>query len=108
MAIVGSCFQGFEEDFEFTSLQFVDPDVLQSGFGLNVLGWSSKFSENCQRISRQILPAFFSLEFFGLVSPRLQPHPKNSHPNLTVNIAGIALQCQIFHAHCLLTGAIMI
>ena len=42
------------------SLMIVDPEVLQSGFGVNsFLFWSGEFSENCLQISQRILPASF-------------------------------------------------
>ena len=52
-----------------------DPEVLLSGFGVNVLIWSGKFQQNCPWISHRILPADFSRDFFGLVSPGFCPPP---------------------------------
>ena len=54
----------------------LDPEVMQSGFGVNFLFWTGGFLEKCRRISRRILMANLFLEFFSLVSPRLQTPQK--------------------------------
>ena len=54
----------------------VGPDVMQSGFGVNVLFWSGEFEENRRRNSQRILMTNFDSEFFGLVFPGFQATPK--------------------------------
>ena len=66
---------------------------MQSGFGVNFLFWPSEFEENCRWISQRNLMANFDSEFFGLVFPGFQAHPKNSRPKFTSRIVGIPLQC---------------
>ena len=65
---------------------------MQSGFGVNFLFWPSEFEENCRWISQRNLMANFDSEFFGLVFPGFQAHPKNSRPKFTSRIVGIPLQ----------------
>ena len=66
--------------------QNVDPEVLQSGFGVNF--WSSEFLENCQRISQQVLMVKCFLRIFGPCFSRVSGppprkiHAQNSRPNL--------------------------
>ena len=64
--------------------EFVVPGVVQSGFRVNFLFWSGKFSENCRRISQRILMANFDSEFFGLVFPGFQATPKKFTPKIHV------------------------
>ena len=65
----------------------VDPEVLQSGCGVNLLIWSGELSENCPQFSQQISPANFS--FFlggGLVSPGLQAlHTSNCRHSFPIS-----------------------
>ena len=66
-------------------MESVEPELLQSGFGLKLLFWSEQFSEN--------------------ISANL---PQNSPPKFTPKIVGISIQFQIFelivlHADFLLT-----
>ena len=59
---------------------FVDPEILQSRFGVNFLFWSGEFSENCPQISQRVRQRISP--FFGLVSPGFRPPPpkkKNFH-----------------------------
>ena len=81
----------------------VDPEVLQSGFGVNLLSWSGEFEENSSQIYQRISSANFFCEFFGLASPGFQPLPppkKNSPPKFTPRFVGIPLQFRFFeHEH---------
>ena len=77
----------------------LDPEVLQSGFGLNSLFWSGEFWENCRRISQRILPANLSRECFGLVSPELQTPPKNHGQKLSAFLSRLTFLNPLFWSH---------
>ena len=70
----------------------VEPEVLQSGFGVKFLFWPGEFWENCRRISQRVLMAIFFCEFFGLVFPGFRAPTKNSRPKFTPRIVGFPLQ----------------
>ena len=66
----------------------LEPEVLQSGFGVKFLFWPSEFYENCQRISQRNLmsrffPRFFRPCFFpGFRAPQ-KIHAQTSRPELS-------------------------
>ena len=77
---------------------YIEPEVLQSGFGVFFLFWPGEFWENCRQISQRILRAKFLREFLGLVFPGFQAlsppkiHAQYSRPKFTPKIVGIPLQ----------------
>ena len=88
---------------------YVGPDVMPSGFGVNLLFWSGEFMENCRRISQRILMANFDSEFFGLVFPGFQAtekiHAQNSRPELSAFLSNFTfLNPKFIHGDFLLTG----
>ena len=84
------------------SVKDVDPNVLQSGFGVIFLFWPGEFNENCRGISQRISMANFDCEFFGLVFPFQAPqkkvHAQNSRPNLSAFLSNFAFSNPNFHA----------
>ena len=67
-------------------MEVLEPEVLQSKFGVNFLFWPGEFSEKW--------PANFDDEFFGLVFTGLQVLQKHSRPKFSPKIVGIPLQFQ--------------
>ena len=55
------------------SRRSIEPEVLQSGFGVNFLFGPGEFYQNCRRISQRILMVNFSVKFS--VFPVLQASP---------------------------------
>ena len=78
----------------------IDPEGLQSGFGLNFVFWSGEFWENCPSISRRILAANFQLVSRGPQAPLSQEiHPRNSRPELLALFSNFrCLKPTFFHA----------
>ena len=95
---------------------FFEPEVLQSGFGVNFIFWHGELWENCRRINfdGEKFAENFPQIFRPCFLPGFQARPKNSHPKFTPRIVGIPLQFHFlepncfFHADFLLTGEINI
>ena len=85
---------------------------MSAGYPSQKLPLRAAFSflkEICRRLSQRILPANFSREFFGLVSPGLQAPQTNSRPKFTPRTDGflsniICLISKMFHADFCLRG----
>ena len=82
----------------------VDPEVLQSGFGV-IFFWGvwRIFGKVPANFSANFDGDFFVREIFGLVSLGLQALHKNSRPKSTPEIVGIPLQSHTFKPNFFLT-----
>ena len=82
----------------------IDPEVLQSGFGVKFLIWSGEFQENCRRI----LMAIFSREFLALFFQGFRPKkctPKLHDQKSSAFLSNFTFSNpSLFHGNFLLTG----
>ena len=81
----------------------VEPEVLQSGFGVIFLFWPGEFLENCRQISRKFdgdfFPQIFRPYFFQSFPP------PNSRPNVSAFLSNFTFSNpNVFHAGFLLAG----
>ena len=60
-----------------------DPEVLQSGFGVNFSFWSANFRKIAGEFLREFLQGIFSVNFSALCLQGFRPSQKNSRPEFT-------------------------
>ena len=80
-------FKGFLGNTTPHFMAYFDPDVLQSGFAVNLLLWPGEFQENFWRISQRISMASLDSVFQGFRLPQ-----KIHAPKFTPTLVGISLQ----------------
>ena len=86
--------------------EYVDPEVLQSGFGVNFFFWSPEFSEICPKFLSELVSEF-SPQFFRPFSSRASGHPKELCPKLSAFLSNVSFLNQFFITPICLRGRSM-